>query len=49
MVGSSGGCLLGQTGGLPELHEAGHDVNGDGEDNGAIVLRRDPIQRLQIP
>ena len=31
------------------LHEAGHDVNGHGEDNCAIVLRGDPIQGLKIP
>lgn len=31
------------------LHEAGHDVNGHGEDNCAIVLGGDPIQGLQIP
>ena len=37
----------GRSGG--NLHEAGHDVNGHGEDNCAIVLRGDPIQGLEIP
>ena len=27
-------------------HEAGHDVDGDGEHDRAVVLRRDPVQRL---
>ena len=30
------------------LHEGGHDVNGDGEDDGAVVLRWDVVQRLQL-
>ena len=29
-------------------HEGGHDVDGDGEDDGAVVLGGDAVQRLQI-
>ena len=35
--------------GRPHLHEARHDVNGNGEDNCAIVLGRASIQGLEIP
>ena len=27
----------------------GNDIDGDGEDDGAVVLRRDAVQRLQVP
>ena len=31
------------------LHEVGHDVDGDGEDDGAVVLGRDAVQGLEVP
>ena len=31
------------------LHEVGHDVDGDGEDDRAVVLGRDAVQGLQVP
>ena len=31
------------------LHEVGHDVDRDWENDGAVVLRGDAVQRLQIP
>ena len=31
------------------VDEAGHDVDGDGENDGAVVLCRDGAQRLKIP
>ena len=31
------------------LHEVGHDVYGDGEDDRAVVLGRDAVQGLQVP
>ena len=31
-----------------ELHELAHDVDGDGEDDGAVVLRRDAVEGLQV-
>ena len=30
------------------LHEVRHDVDGDWEDDGAVVLRRDAVQGLQV-
>ena len=30
------------------LHEVRHDVDRDGEDDGAVVLRRDAVQGLQV-
>ena len=30
------------------VHELGHDVDGDGEDDGAVVLSRDAVECLQI-
>ena len=29
-------------------HDIGDDVNRDGEDDGAVVLRRDAVQGLQV-
>ena len=29
-------------------HEVRHDVDGDGEDDRAVVLGRDAVQRLQV-
>ena len=34
---------------LGEWHEVGDYVDGDREDDGAVVLRRDAVQSLQIP
>ena len=31
------------------VHQLGHDVDGDGEDDSAVVLSRDTVQCLQIP
>ena len=31
------------------LHEVTHHVNGQGEDDGAVLLGRDAGQRLQVP
>ena len=33
----------------PDRHEVGDDVDGDGEDDGGVVLGRDAVQRLQVP
>ena len=30
-------------------HECGHDVDGDGEDDGAVVLGGDAVQGLEVP
>ena len=30
------------------LNEVGHDVDGDGEDDGAVVLGRDAVEGLQV-
>ena len=30
-------------------HEVRHDVDGDGEDDRAVVLCCDAVQRLQVP
>ena len=30
-------------------HEVRHDVDGDGEDDCAVVLSCDAVQRLQVP
>ena len=34
---------------LPAVHVRGDDVHGDGEDDGAVLLRRDVVQGLQVP
>ena len=34
---------------LGEGHEVGHDVDGDREDDGGVVLGRDAVQGLEIP
>ena len=34
--------------GLGSLHELGHNVDGDGEDDGGVVLGGDAVQGLQI-
>ena len=34
---------------LVHRHEGGHDVDGHWEDDGAVVLRRDTVQGLQVP
>ena len=34
---------------LMHCHEGGHDVDGDGEDDGAVVLGGDAVQGLEIP
>ena len=31
------------------LHEVGHDVYGDGEDDRAVVLGGDAVQGLEVP
>ena len=33
---------------VPSLDDPGEDVDGHGEDDGAVVLRRDAAQRLQV-
>ena len=30
-------------------HQLGDDVDGHREDDGAVVLRRDAVQRLEVP
>ena len=37
------------TGDTVAIDEAGHDIYGDGEDDGAVVLGRDTVQSLEIP
>ena len=34
---------------LSVVDQMRHDVNGDGEDDGAVVLGRDAVQGLQVP
>ena len=33
---------------VPSLDDPGEDVDGHGKDDGAVVLRRDAAQRLQV-
>ncbi len=40
--------VLGLVGG-GGLHEVVHEVHGHGEDDGGVVLRRDAVQRLEVP
>ena len=30
------------------LHKAGHDINGNGEDYGAVIFSRDSVESLEI-
>ena len=44
-------CSLAEDGGLGRargLHELRHDVDGDREDDGGVVLRGDAVQGLEI-
>ena len=34
---------------LSVVDQMRHDVDGDGEDDGAVVLGRDAVQGLQVP
>ena len=46
------GCSLAADGGRGRargLHELRHDVDGDREDDGGVVLRGDAVQGLEIP
>ena len=44
LMGGCWGCQLARR----QRHEVGHNVNGDGEDDGAVVLCCDAVESLEI-